>query len=84
MFLPALMHDPRALAQRDLRLWPSSDGRPISCDGRFEIIHASDVLDDIVTGAIPNIDAECEVGLRLHGAPPRVMAARRMLPQVRT
>jgi hypothetical protein len=56
LFLPIPYHHPRALAQRDLRLWPSSDGSPISCDCRFEIIHASDVLDDIVTGTIPNID----------------------------
>jgi hypothetical protein len=50
--------------------WPSSDGSPISGDCRFEIIHASDVLDDIVTGTIPNIHAEREVGLCLHGAAP--------------
>ena len=69
LFLPIPYHHPRALAQRDLRLWPSSDGSPISCDCRFEIIHASDVLDDIVTDTIPNVDAKREVSLRLHGAP---------------
>jgi hypothetical protein len=46
------------------------DRRPIGCDRRFEIIDASDVLDDVVTGTIPNIDAKREVGLRLHGRPP--------------
>jgi hypothetical protein len=70
LFLPIPVHDPRTLAQRDLRLWPSSDGRPVGCDRRFEIIDASDVLDDVVTGAIPNIHAKREVGLRLHGASP--------------
>jgi hypothetical protein len=69
LFLPIPVHDPRTLAQRDLRFWPSSDGRPIGCDCRFEIIDAGDVLDDVVTRTIPNIDAECEVGLRLHVAP---------------
>jgi hypothetical protein len=52
LFLPALLHDPRALAQCDLRLRPSSNGRPIRCDRRFEIIDASDVLDDVVTGTM--------------------------------
>jgi hypothetical protein len=69
LFLPIPVHDPRTLAQRDLRLWPSSDGRPVGCDCRFEIIDAGDVLDDVVTRTIPNIDAECEVRLRLHVAP---------------
>ena len=41
-------------------------GPPISCDCRFD---ASDMFDDVVTRTIPNIDAECEVGLRLHVAP---------------
>ena len=59
-----------SLARRDLRLWPSPHGRPIGRDRRFEIINAGDVLDDVVTGTIPNIDAEREVGLRLHGAVP--------------
>jgi hypothetical protein len=45
-------------------------GRPPNkCDCCFEIIHASDVLDDVVTGTIPNIHAKREVGLRLHVAP---------------
>jgi hypothetical protein len=83
LFPPTLMHNPRALAQRDLRLWPSSDGRPIGCDRRFEIIDASDLLDDVVTGTIPNIDAKREVGLRLH-RPHREVIACRILPQVRT
>jgi hypothetical protein len=38
------------------------------------------VLDDVVIGTIPNIDAECEVGLRLHGAAP--VRRRRMLPTI--
>jgi hypothetical protein len=42
------------------------------------------VLDDVVTRTIPNIHAKREVGLRLHGAPPTVWLAGRMLPQVRT
>jgi hypothetical protein len=54
----------------------SSDGTPISCDRRFEIIDASDVLDDVVTGTIPSIDAERETGLVFTAfAPPRAMAA---------
>jgi hypothetical protein len=32
-----------------------------SCAVRFRIIDASDVLDDVLTGTIPNIDAEREV-----------------------
>ena len=67
--MPILVHDPGALTQRDLRLWPSSDCRPIGCDSRFEIIDASDVLGDVGTGAFPNINRKCEMGLRLHGAP---------------
>jgi hypothetical protein len=51
-------HSSRALAQRDLGFWPSADACPIGCDRRFEIIDASNVLDDAVTGTIPNIDAE--------------------------
>ena len=74
LFLPVPCHHPCTLAQRDLRLWPSSECRPIGCDGRFEIIDASDVLDDVVTGIIPDINAEREVGLRLHGAPLRRVA----------
>jgi hypothetical protein len=79
-FLPVLHHHPCSLAQRDLRLWPSSDGGPIGCDRRFEIINTSDVFDDVVTGTIPNIDAEREVGLRLHGAAP--VRRRSMLPPI--
>jgi hypothetical protein len=72
LFLPISYHHPRALAQRDLRLRPSPDGAPIGRDRRLEIIDSSDVLNDAVTGIIPDIDAESEVGLRLHGvAPPR-------------
>jgi hypothetical protein len=48
-------------------------GPPIRCDCRFEIINASDMLDDVVTGTIPNIHAKREVWL-----------AGRMLPQMRT
>jgi hypothetical protein len=59
-------------------------GPPIRCDCRFEIIHASDILDDGVTGTIPNIHAKREVGLHLHGALPTVWLAGRMLPQMRT
>jgi hypothetical protein len=57
LFLPVAYYDPRALAERDLRLWPSPHRRR-----RFKIINAGDVLDDVVTGIIPNIDAEREVG----------------------
>jgi hypothetical protein len=65
-----VVHAPRTLAQRDLRFWPSSDGRPIRCHCGLEVVDASDVLDDIVTGTIPNVDAETEIGLRLHGGRP--------------
>jgi hypothetical protein len=68
LFRPAFHYYPRALAQGDLRLWPPDGGRPLGCNRRFEIIDASDLLDDVVTGTIP--DAEREVGLRLHGAAP--------------
>src|SRR5689334_18666701 len=70
LFLPISYHHPRPLPQCDLRIWPSSDGSPIRCDCRFQIIDAGDVLDDVVTSSIPNIDAEREVGLRLHRVAP--------------
>jgi hypothetical protein len=37
------------------------------------------VIDDAVAGIIPNMDAEREVGLRLHGTPAELLV-RRMLP----
>jgi hypothetical protein len=47
LFLPIPVHDPRTLAQRDLRLWPSPDGSPIRCHCGLEVVDASDVLDNI-------------------------------------
>src|SRR5262249_34387187 len=61
---------PARPAQRDLRLRPSSDGTPISCDCRLEIIDTGDVLNDVVASIVPDIDAEREVGLRFHGPAP--------------
>jgi hypothetical protein len=69
LFPPCFHYYPRALAQRDLGLWPSTDCSPIGCDRRFEIIDPGDVLDEVVTGTVPNIDPEGEVGLRFHGRP---------------
>jgi hypothetical protein len=33
----------------------------------FEVVHASDVLDDAVAGVVPDVHAEGEVGLGFHG-----------------
>ena len=43
--LPALMHDPCALAQRDPRRWPARNRRPVGRHRNLEIIDASDLLD---------------------------------------
>jgi len=37
---------------------------------RRPIVNASDVLDDVVTDTIPGINAEREIGARLHSAAP--------------
>jgi hypothetical protein len=55
--LASSVYDLRALTQCDLGLRPASDGRPIGCDRRLEIIDPGHVLDDVVTSAVPHIDA---------------------------
>jgi len=50
--------------------------RPYSGNRRLEIIDTGDVLDDVVAGLVPDIDAKSELGLGLHGAaPPRGRAS---------
>jgi hypothetical protein len=67
LFRPAFHHYPRALAQRDPRRWPAGDRRPVGRLRDLEVIDPSDVLDDAVRGAVPNIHAEGKVSLGLHG-----------------
>jgi hypothetical protein len=42
------MHHPDALPQRDPRPWPARDCCPVGRFGYLEVIHASDVLDDVI------------------------------------
>jgi hypothetical protein len=63
---PLLMHDPRALAQRDPRPWPARNRRPVGRLRNLEVIDASDVLNDAIRGAVPDIHAEGKVDLGLH------------------
>jgi hypothetical protein len=46
------------LAQSDFRLWPALARREVGRDRHLEILYADDVLEDVVTGVIPNVDAE--------------------------
>src|SRR5262249_36749798 len=48
------------LAQGDARRWPARHGCPVGCLGHIEVIDASDLLDDAVRGAIPDIHAESQ------------------------
>jgi bifunctional non-homologous end joining protein LigD len=65
--LPALMHDPCALAQRYRRRGPTGHGCPVGRFSYFEVIHASNVLDDAGAGLVPDVHTEGEVRLGLHG-----------------
>jgi len=65
--LPALVHHPDALPQRDPRRWPAGDRRPIGRLRDLEVIDASDVFEDAVRGAVPDINAEGKMRLGLHG-----------------
>jgi hypothetical protein len=65
--LPSIMHDPRALPQRDPRPWPARYGCPISRFSNLEVVNASNVLDDAIACVVPDVDAEGEMRLGLHG-----------------
>ena len=64
--LPTLINDPRFLPQLDLRLRPSAARGPIGRDGSLEVVHAGEVLHDVVALVIPDIDAERKVRLGGH------------------
>jgi hypothetical protein len=65
--LPALVHDPCALAQRDRSRRPTRHGCPVGRFSYLEVIHASNVLDDAGAGLVPDVHAEGEVRLGLNG-----------------
>jgi hypothetical protein len=50
-----------------MRAWPTRHGCPVGRLGNFEIINASDVLNDAVAYVIPDVHTEGEVRLGLHG-----------------
>ena len=62
------MHHARSLPQGDVRRWPARDRRSVGRLRNLEVIDASDVLKDAVRGAVPDVHAEGEVSLGLHGA----------------
>src|SRR5262245_66025548 len=66
LFRSSLHHHARILPQRDPRPWPAHDRRPVSRHRNLEVIDASDLLDDAVRGAVPDIHAEGRVALGLH------------------
>jgi bifunctional non-homologous end joining protein LigD len=61
------MHDLCALTQRDRRRRPTRHGCPVGRFSHLEVIHASNVLDDAVASLVPDVHAEGEVRLGLHG-----------------
>jgi hypothetical protein len=61
------MHDPRPLPQRDPGRRPTRHGRPVSRFRHLEVRHAGNVLDDAVASLVPDVHAESEVRLGLHG-----------------
>src|SRR5215813_4714671 len=65
-FRPILHHHTRALAERDLLARLRCDSGPISCHRHHMVVEASEVLDDIVAVAVPDIDPKGKIGLRLH------------------
>jgi hypothetical protein len=46
--LPALMHDPRTLPQRDPRPWPACDRRPVGRLCHLEVVYHNPLFDHLV------------------------------------
>src|SRR5947209_3647761 len=63
--------------QRDPRPWPARYGCPVGGLCYLEVVHASDMLNDAVACVIPDVHAEGEVDLGLHGASPTRLALAR-------
>jgi hypothetical protein len=63
--LPALVHHRMPCPQHDPRRWPARDCRPVGRLRDLEVIDASDVLDDAVRRAVPDVDAKGEIRLGL-------------------
>src|SRR5262245_13836033 len=64
---PSLHHHPRALPKRNLLFRLRRDEGPIRSNLHAMVVEASDVLNDAVASGVPNIDAEGEMRLGLHG-----------------
>ena len=64
LFRPAFHHYPRALAQRDPRPWPARNRCPVGRLRNLEVIDASDVLEDAVRGAVPDIHLNSDLASR--------------------
>jgi hypothetical protein len=61
---PILLHHSRALAQGDFRLRPALARGEVGCDCHLEILCTDHVLEDAISGIVPNVN----LGARLHGA----------------
>jgi hypothetical protein len=48
------------LPQRDDRIWPAKQGLVINRAREHEILDARNVVNDVLAGRIPNVDAMCE------------------------
>src|SRR5262249_4269461 len=67
MLQPPRAHRPDALSQGDPRPWPAHHSCPVGRLCHLEVVHASDMLNDAVACVDPDVDAEGEVRLGLHG-----------------
>ena len=60
-------HYTRAVPENDLGCRPAFDRRLIGRGRHLEIIDPDDVLEDLATGMVPNVDGKLKMRLVLHG-----------------
>ena len=65
---PAIVDDPRPLAQGDDRFRPSLHGSSVGCFRNLEILDAGKVLNDVLAGIVPHIEPVREIGSGFHFA----------------
>jgi hypothetical protein len=68
------MHDPCALPERDPRRWPARHGCPVGRFGHLEVVHTSDMLNEVIAGAVRH---QCGRRTAFMGASPTRLARAR-------
>jgi hypothetical protein len=63
--LPILVDHARALSERDLRVGPPQARGTVGGDRDVEVLDSGQVLDQVLPGVVPHVDAMGEIGLVL-------------------